>query len=212
MMDSAEVRQKVVQNALAAAKSHQRGETRWGEFDLAKGGMCARFVRQVYEKSLGIDPFAWEFAAPSARDMATKLRHAGLLIPTGDREPGDVVQIGTGYPGHVAIYVGEVEGAECIAENASDASRGNPRAAGTKLTPWSAVASRVTGVFRLCAVADEEPAGIKLVLQKGDEATLLTANGLLAGDTVMVPARDVGSALGYTVTDHIKAQGKVYWS
>jgi len=207
------VRGAVVATAVAAAKAHQNGETSvsFGQgvsrqvFDLARGGMCARFVRQVYETALGLAPFTWQFAAPCARDMATMMRHAGVLIQTDDREPGDVVQIGTGYPGHIAIFVGE----DGIAENTSDATRGNPRAAGTKLTPWSAVASRVTGVFRLCAVADEEPEGIKLVLQQGDKATLLTAGGVLVGDTLMVPAREVGEALGYTVTYHHE-QRKAY--
>lgn len=215
-METAEVRQAVVRHALAAARAHQRGETstRIGTqtFNLAAGGMCARFVRQCYETALGIAPFGWKFAAPSARDMATKLRYAGLLIQTGDRHPGDVVQIGEGYPGHIAIYVGDIDGVESIAENTSDATRGNPRVQGTKLTPWSAVASRVTGVFRLCALSDEEPTGIKLVLQDGDKATVLTDEGILVDGTLMVSARNVGEALGHTVTDHIKTQGKVYWS
>jgi hypothetical protein len=217
-VETAGTRTRVVRHALAAARAHQRKETSiaFGQdnsrqvFDLTRGGMCARFVRQVYETALGLAPFTWQFAAPCARDMATMMRHAGVLIQTGDREPGDVVQIGTGYPGHIAVYVGEVDGVECIAENTSDATRGNPRDGGTKLTPWSAVASRVTGVFRICAVADEEPEGIKLILQQGDKATLLTAGGVLVGDTLMVPAREVGEALGYTVTDHVRDQRKAY--
>ncbi len=212
---------QTVDYAIEAARAHQRGDTSiaYGEgaarqvLNLVQGGMCARFVRQVHETSLGLLPFSWEFAAPCARDMVTRMRHDGKLINTGDRRPGDVLQIGTGYPGHVAIYVGDVDGVECIAENTSDQVRGNPRAAGTKLTPWSTLSSRVTGVFRLCVVADaDEPDGIKLVLQSGDEATVLTTGGMLVGDTLLVPAREVGEALGYTVTDHTQDQRKAYWS
>jgi hypothetical protein len=209
MLYSSAVRQRVVTVAIDAARAHQDGLTSWGDFNLSTGGMCARFVRQVYERALDLNAFDWEYAAPSARDMATRLRHDVRQIPAISREPGDVLQIGSGYPGHVAIYVGEVDGILSIAENTSDASRGNPRKAGTKLTPWTDVSSRVTGVFRLCASIPAATYGIVITLEGSDGARVLSRNGRMDGDVCVVPIREVWEALGGTVTDHRADLGKV---
>ncbi len=150
---------KVVANALAAARASQQGETRitLGEgaakqqLNLLVGGYCARFVRQVYETACGLRPGTWEFQASDAKAMTAKLASNGHRVMEGSLQPGDIVGIhlGSGQYGHVAIYVGKIGGKDTIAENTSSKARGNPQRAGTKLTPYSDISHRVTGVYRL---------------------------------------------------------------
>lgn len=156
-----ELADRIVDYALAAARAHRNGSRSitLGKaypqgFDLATGGYCARFVRQVSECALGIIPMTWEFRRANARLMERALRDAGLYVgrTLADAAPGDVV--GVNKPpwvavGHIGIYVGEVDGVPMIAENTSVAGRGKPRVKGTKLTPWSVLAKRVTGLYRL---------------------------------------------------------------
>lgn len=150
---------RAVANALAAARASEQGETRitLGEgaakqqLNLLVGGYCARFVRQVYETACGLKPGTWEFQGSDAKAMTAKLASEGHRVTDGSLQPGDIVGIhhGSGRYGHVAIYVGKIGGQETIAENTSSKVRGNPQRAGTKLTPYSAIAHRVTGVYRL---------------------------------------------------------------
>ena len=205
------IRTRVVRHALTAARCHKSGKTSLclGEgqgrqvLDLEQGGMCARFVRQVYETALELAPFTWEFAAPCARDMATRMRQAGRLIDSAEREPGDVLQIGSGYPGHVAVYVGEVNGVESLVENTSDQSRGVPRVAGTKLTPWKSVAGRVTGVFRLLEL---ETQAVRISMADGRQMAV----GELRGGLVWAPVRALCEGLGHRV-EAKRDEGGVMW-
>jgi hypothetical protein len=169
-----ELADRIVDNALTAARAHQQGRTKLvmgtgnrQTIDLSTGGYCARFVRQIVEVSkrtgkldengnelYGVPAMSWEFRRANARLMERALRDAGLYKgrTLDNAAPGDIV--GINKPpwvsvGHIAIYVGEVDGVPCIAENTSVAGRGNPRVKGTKLTPWAAVAKRVTGIYRL---------------------------------------------------------------
>lgn len=160
-VDWSELRLTIARYALIAARAHQNGhaQVKLGDchpqaLDLATGGYCARFVRQIVECALGLLPMSWEYRRANARLMERGLRDAGLYVgrTLDDAAPGDIV--GINKPpwvavGHIAIYVGEVEGIPTIAENTSVAGRGKPRVQGTKLTPWSAVATRVTGIYRL---------------------------------------------------------------
>ncbi len=119
--------------------------------DTENVGYCARLVRQCVEVGCEFAPHAWRHAGASALQTCENLRDAGYKIAIGDREPGCVVGINrnSGQYGHVAIYAGRVDGVESIIENTSDGKRGRPARAGTKTTPWSAIAARVTGVYRL---------------------------------------------------------------
>lgn len=111
-------------------------------------GYCARFVRQIHETALGLAPKSWKYAAASARGITEKLDPYLVKIPA--RQPGDIVGIHrrSGKYGHVGIYLGMVDGKEVIAENTSSGKRGWPGKAGTKMTRWSELESRVTGVYR----------------------------------------------------------------
>ena len=135
------------------------------EFDLIMDdedvGYCARLVRQCVEVGCGFAAYAWRYKGASALDTCANLKAAGYKLGSiADREPGCVVGINRNAAqyGHVAMLLGEVEGTEYIVENTSDHVRGNPARAGTKVTPWSAVAARVTGVYRLGRYVAEEVA------------------------------------------------------
>ena len=192
----------VVRNALAAVKASQEGKNYiyLGEgptaqrLDLKQGGYCARFVRQVYETACGFGEGTWKYAAGSALEMCEKLAAAGHTVGDHSLVPGDIIGINrnSGPYGHIAIYVGKVDGKDCIAENTSSTTRGNPRSAGTKLTPLSDVIERVTGVYRLLWGVPSPPwPGYKPILFSGGKYYLLKVmpNG-----------------------DHRADQGKVYFT
>jgi hypothetical protein len=137
----------VVRIARQAVAQRLAGDTSWEhngvKFDLDAGGYCARFVRQCHDAALGQGEMVWAYKSPTAWDMEIVLRAAGLR--TSNPQPGDILCInGAGCrPGHIGIYLGNGE----YAENTSSSTRGNPRAAGTKISPISAVADRVTGYY-----------------------------------------------------------------
>ena len=191
----------VVKTALAAAKASRDGKSSivLGDgkaaqgFALKAGGYCARFVRQVYETACGLAPFSWAYAAQTARQMTVSLEAAGHRVNDQSLVPGDIIGIhrDSGKYGHIAIYVGKVNGVATIAENTSSRNRGNPLTAGTKLTPYADVADRVTGVYRLLAdVPAPKWPGFRSFLQVGRawKEIVPVSNG-----------------------DHRADQGKVYW-
>ncbi len=156
---------QVIRNAQAAVKWHQGGsvslECGKGKtaqtFDLDAGGYCARFVRQCYETAAGITPWQWAYAAPNARGMTARLAEAGHEIKISDEMiAGDIIGIhkNAGAAGHIAILGPVVDGQRVIYENTSSDGRGAPRTPGTKVTPYTAIAHRVTGVYRLLRKAD----------------------------------------------------------
>ena len=222
---------RVVGFAVAAARAHQAGKksTELGEGDTRQElyvgaiwnpkkkvykGYCARFVRQVYETACRFEEGSWRYAADTALDMCRHLEDAGHSIPQTKMLPGDIIGINrnSGQYGHIAIYVGEIDGKETIAENTSSARRGNPLSPGAKLTPFADIAARVTGVYRLGSIAQDAPEpqdGVKLILTGSTDAKVLTERGQIIGESLYVPAREVCQALGYTVTPHLE-QGKVY--
>lgn len=154
---------RVVKTALEAALASRQGKSSIiigdlgsrQEFKLKVGGYCARFVRQVYETACGLAPFSWTYGAQTARQMTANLESGGHRVDDGSLVPGDIVGIhrDSGKYGHIAIYVGKIDGVATLAENTSSRTRGNPQTAGTKLTPYADVANRVTGVYRLLAGA-----------------------------------------------------------
>jgi len=109
-------------------------------FDLLSGGYCERFVRQCHEAAGVPFPYAADTAAHTERN----LKAAGLA--TTNPQPGDIMCLTEGAPGHIAIYgwllavngsniVQSPNGVSCVLENTSSGRRGNPRRAGTKITP-----------------------------------------------------------------------------
>jgi hypothetical protein len=193
---------RVVSHAMAAVTASQDGKDSiylgdgptGQKLDLKRGGYCARFVRQIYETACGIGEGAWKYAAGSALEMCDKLAAAGNTVGNHSLVAGDIIGINrnSGQYGHIAIYVGQVNGKDCIAENTSSATRGNPRSAGTKLTPLSDVIDRVTGVYRLLyGVPDPAWPGYKPILFSGGKYYLLKV---------------------MTNGDHRSDQGKVYFA
>lgn len=122
-------------------------------------GYCARLARQDVEVGCEFPPHTWQHAGASAVETCKNLDKAGYEIPVADREPGCIIGInrGSGQYGHVGIYLGKIDGVASILENTSDDKRGRPQRAGTKVTPWSAIAARVTGVYRLGRYVAETP-------------------------------------------------------
>jgi hypothetical protein len=195
--------QKVVKNALAAARASQAGETTVAigdgvtaqRFALREGGYCARFVRQVFETACALKGHTWRFGAASALEMCEAMRAVGRkvgIISVSDLMPGDVVGINrnSGQYGHIAIYVGLVESVPTIAENTSSATRGNPRRPGTKLTPYADIAARVTGVYRLRAALQADWPEFRAFVLMGGKYQ----------EVELVPGGD-----------HRADQGKTYW-
>lgn len=129
-------RDAVVKRAGDAVRQRQHGKTSWTigwqKFDLETGGYCNRFVRQVFETSLGMGAFGWYFGDATARKTLDKLKP--YVLPNGAKlQEGDIIgwYDGSGPYGHIAIYIGGEK--ELIAENTS-AKRGDPKNPGTKVT------------------------------------------------------------------------------
>lgn len=137
MIYTAAQMRKVVSRAMAAVQARQAGHTEYiagGQtFVLNVGGYCDRFVRQVVQSALGLA--SWEYAAASAYDTLALMAAHALPVGTAISQlhPGDIIGW-TGYPGHIAIFVGDYyDGRKLIAENCSS-RRGDPNAPGTKCT------------------------------------------------------------------------------
>jgi cell wall-associated NlpC family hydrolase len=138
------IRQAVVKRAMSAVHARQAGKHTYkvgGQvFDLDKGGYCNRFVRQVFETTLGLKAFDWRFGAATARETLDKLDLANCAViddKPSNLQPGDIIgwYDGSGVYGHIAIYVGDYygDGRKLVAENTS-ATRGAPNPPGTKIT------------------------------------------------------------------------------
>jgi len=136
-------------------------------FNLTRGGMCSRFVRQVCEAVGGVrdhglgsgsgGPFA---CCASATEV--NLRGAGKQVSAG---AGTIVCFNSppaggrcGTCGRVVGHIGIDLGGGAVAENTSSASRGNPRAAGTKISGLAEIgAGRVSGYYALFPAAQAVP-------------------------------------------------------
>ena len=195
-------KQNVAAIARQAALQHQAGDSTWLKngvlFDLDDGGYCARFVRQCHDSALGQGEWAWQYKAGTALAMEGLLRDAGLA--TSNPEPGDVVCINHNAdgevfsPGHIAIFLGNGE----IGENTSSGSRGNPIQPGTKISPLSAVESRITGYY--ATLPDAVPTGY----EPGDITIEVTGRGTCPGyltDHAIVAAANLAQVLGESVDD-----------
>ena len=137
-------RQAVLKRAVQAVQARIGGKTKvtLGSgasrqvFDLEKGGMCNRFVRQVFETALGLSLFGWYFG--SAKACMTLHKLAPYEVPLKDVQAGDILGF-NGDPGHIAIYIGGAfdPKKKLTAENTISSKRGLPRKAGTKVSSLS---------------------------------------------------------------------------
>ena len=191
-------RQAVAQRKLGDATWEHNGVT----FDLVTGGYCARFVRQCHDAALGQGEWAWPYKAPTAWDMEIVLRAAGLK--TESPQPGDIVCVnGSGCrPGHIAIFLGDGE----IAENTSSAMHGDPLDPGTKISPISAVADRITGYYAClppAAAAGYEPGAITIEVEGAGQCEgWFTDHGIVA-------VASIAKLMGYQVEDHVPGERRL---
>jgi hypothetical protein len=199
-------KEDVVRIARETVRQRKLGKQDWEcngvVFDLETGGYCARFVRQCHDAALGQGEWAWAYKAPTAWDMEIVLKAAGLR--TENPQPGDIVCVnGDGCrPGHIAIYLGD----EQIAENTSSGTRGDPQAPGTKISPLSAVASRITGYYAClppAAPTGYEPGAITI-----EVVGLGTCDGWFT-DHSIVGVMNIAKVLGYEVNDQVKERRAV---
>ena len=177
--------------AVDAAKAHQDGlhaaNINGTVFNLAKGGYCARLIRQVHECALGLESFEWAYRAGDAKQMEDNLKRAGLRVKRP--EPGDIVCLNknSGQYGHIAIFLGNGK----IVENTSSGQRGKPREPGTKITTLSAnLKKRVSGYYAAMPPAKDKPRAVLMIEH---------ATGKVVGGFELVPGGN-----------HIEDQGKVY--
>jgi len=134
--------------------------TRGGQaFDLATGGWCARFVRQVYEATTG-KTFPWCDNTPPSNARGMEDLMVASQIEVASPLPGDCVCFnrgtGSGLHGHTGIHVD----ADHFAENTSSMSRGP----GTVLSRYATtLRNRVSGYYRLLPATEDEAVTVKVV-------------------------------------------------
>ena len=163
-------------------------------------GMCSRFVRQVLEEAMGLAEGKLGSGnggvmACCAAGSEARMKERGYRVR--DPAPGDVICFKPNGPrcktcgrqvGHIGLWLGD----GMVAENTSSGRRGNPRAAGTKITSLSAIgASRVSGYYAVL------PGGVETTLVK------LVVYGTEPPEVVAVVRMVAGG-------DHVSDQGKIY--
>lgn len=167
-MDNKIINGRIFKYAMEAVRASQAGKSSYKPtgtatpqtFNLVEGGYCLRFVRQVFETALNLAPKSWKYSYAKAKDALRAMYKDGKQVgdkttDTDDLKVGDIIGITTGTYGHIAIYMGKINGIAMVAENTSSASRGKPLRAGTKLTPYAQLKSRVTGIHRLYPEEDK---------------------------------------------------------
>ena len=206
MSTNADITLRMYRIALEAARESQEGSTTYRpntkypqNFNLKAGGLCLRFVRQVTEVAAGLGEGTWHYAMPKAKQALRMMEADGLQVGNKHTSPselkiGDIIGITTGVYGHIAIFMGLIDGIHTVAENTSSASRGKPMRAGTKLTPYSALQNRVTGIFRLYPTEEKK---VKVTIVEQDKKINIPAK--LIDNVIYVPVRNLANALGHEV-------------
>lgn len=161
-------------------------------FDLTEGGMCLRFVRQCEEAAQGLQPHDWRFDSRYAVWADYKLRRAGLEV--ADHEHADIVCFNRGAseqdtPGHIGIYLGD----GLVAENTISARRGQPRAAGTKLTALADIGPERAMFFATLPLAE-----LQVVVANG---AAIPCAPRWVGERVTVAYTPLARALGLPATN-----------
>jgi len=132
-------RDKVIGRAMAAVEARQAGQTAYkagGQiFGLEAGGLCNRFIRQVFETALGLPEQSWTFRGATAKETLRQLAAAGYEVHMDDLQAGDILGHTAGKFGHIALYLGQPypDWRLLVAENTSWTG-GYPEKPGTKIT------------------------------------------------------------------------------
>jgi cell wall-associated NlpC family hydrolase len=222
---------KVLTSAMAVA----RGERipRLSDDTVNEPGWCAQLVRQVVEHGLGIAPFSWPVAveagklapndgdaiqARTANNYARACQLMGLSQPGPQRppQPGDIVfNETTALPfGHVAIYLGEINGIPSILENASS-DRGTPPLGygRIRVSPLSAMGT-ITTVARAVPLTESEKPVTETqpsIVAKTDEVTATAKPNLVNLEKRMIAQEDesdwdflgrLGREIGYIISEN----------
>ena len=189
--DVAEVAEAAAFARQAGARTFPVGQT---VFDLNESDYCARKVRQCHEAAMGLAPGRWEFSSPDALTMEENLRLARHEVK-GAPERGDIVFFNrnSGPHGHVGILLG----AGMVAEGTSASDRGNPRAAGMKITPISDIGEwRITSYCRTLPSAGD----LRLVNEDAPEGQRIIECDLRVEDGVArASVRPLCVGLGFVV-------------
>lgn len=210
--------------AVQTAEAHAVGQTalviNGVHFDLDKGGMCSRFVRQSYAaEGRAHDPSFSEWGFPWADSNALytcrNLRGGGGgngrapfgyrwgPIEKGQLVPGDIVGMNSSgrTPGHIGIWLGHGETigrpqdpGPFLAENTSSA-RGTA-GPGTTITRVSD-ASRITGYYRAYQLPESRLEAI--FLASTGERLPIDCDPALEGGVTRADLRPVAESLGFAV-------------
>jgi hypothetical protein len=197
-------------------------------FDLRKGGMCSRYVRQSYGAVADDEWPVWagEYAIWTERNLYR------LGYKTENPLPGDIVFFNKNLysefgrdrlwdskqsfikDNNLYGHVGIVLSPNYFAENTSSANRGNPYGrSGTKKTSFSesGLISRVSGYYSVLPPEDTNEKEERYIIVQQANGEVLSRQGIVVNGRVHVPIREVVLNMGATdIRDRISDHNKVY--
>jgi hypothetical protein len=137
------------EKAAAARKAGKQVLTiGWVRFDLATAGMCSQFTRECSEAAAAVHEHTLAWFGANAVQTEALLKKAGMQVPVPIRGCLIALNRNSGANGHIAVVLSV--NPIIVAENTISATRGDPRAPGTKITPLSVIEAskpRVTGYY-----------------------------------------------------------------
>ena len=176
-------------------------------FDLVDAGRCGYFVVDsviAAGNAAGVDLTDLPWYAANTRESNDKLaqfaasgRYGIRNVSIDDATPGCVVAFTTPGVGHIALYVGLVDGVRTVAENTSSSrGQGHP---GTGLTAWADLASTVEALYQVFPDASA-PSGELKVIYPADQAhaSVVPCNPVEQNGVTRVDLAAVCQALGFT--------------
>lgn len=202
-------------------------------FNTLEKGWCARFVRQVHEAACNLADgiMTSSHGGPHACcASATEVNLRGSGYKVASAVPGAIVCFNNPASGgkcstcgravgHIGIYLGD----GLVAENTSSAKRGDPRAAGTKITKLSDIgASRVSGYYAVLPAAAGAAPGyvegpVKCMVAVPDDTQpdglrYVALRGILDDGTTYVEQREYTAMLrpDLTLVNKLPEEGKTY--
>jgi hypothetical protein len=224
----------VARRVVAARKAGQRSVTiNKTKFDTVASGWCTQFVREAHEAACNVaegalmshhgGPFACCASATEVnlRGSGYKVASAvpGSIVCFNNPASGGACKTCGRAVGHIGIYLGD----GLVAENTSSAKRGDPRAAGTKITKLSDIgASRVSGYYAMLPAAAGSAPGyvegpVKCVVAVPDDTQpdglrYVALRGILDDGTTYVEQREYTAMLrpDLTLVNKLPEEGKTY--
>ncbi len=204
----------IAQAAEAVVRARQRGDTEATyhgvRFNLGERGYCQRLVRLCHEAANVPSPWA----SCCAHSTQQHLEGAGLDVSGAVR--GGIVSFSLKSAicsvcgqtvGHTAICLGN----GVVVENTSSGQRGNPRAAGTKMTALVDIGlSRVVGYYNALKPKSPYANGpCRVKVNDVDGPGVIRANVVYFPDGV-TSVRAWAERLGGHAYDHLPQENRVY--